>query len=139
VAKVGLSAASILPGAGNVAAMARRIAFPGDARVSIPGATTFPTLPMGGRMPPAPLAMPGSGSPAWFAPQNGGAGPDISWLDRLKRAGQALVPGGEEAGLDMEQSPSAMRAGIPAVAGYHWNKTGYFLRTAPTSRRERGW
>jgi len=77
VAGVGLGVATMLPVVGGAAKVLRSLAFPGDARVNIPGATTLPSFPMGGIMPNVPVGMPGSGSggPNWVPKVSGACPP----------------------------------------------------------------
>jgi len=119
IVKTGLGVATALPGVGGFAGLARRTLFPGDARVMIPGASTLPSLPGGIYMPRFPTAGPGQ-IPIGIMP-NGAQIPSPGIRGFLERG----FAGGE---TGYEQDPSAMRAGIPAVTGYHWNKTGYFLK-----------
>jgi len=147
VAGVGLGVASMLPVVGGAAKVLRSLAFPGDARVNIPGATTLPSFPVGGIMPNVPVGMPGSGRPGPNvaraigapAPTNGCPG-----IFNVKGPGgvcidlTALPPGGDPAFTPMAMAangmngmdPMSMRAGTPSGwPGYHWNKSDYFLRS----------
>jgi len=146
IAKVGLGIAGTLPVVGGVARIARQIAFPGDARMRIPGASTFPTMSVGRPIPQFPTGAPGSGR--YLGP----AGPTGRWGDcpggffnpdtgdcytPVERPGtlaaiQRILPGGET-GMMMPENgaaPMAMRAGkASGWPGYHWNKSDYFLRS----------
>jgi len=148
VAGVGLGIASMLPVVGGAAKVIRSLAFPGDARVNIPGATTLPSLPMGGVMPNVPVGMPGSGRPGpnvmadprRIAPARGGPcrpgqipvlGQCID-LVGFGEPGFGITP--QDPGMAMAgmngMDPMTMRAGTASGwPGYHWNKSDYFLRS----------
>jgi len=138
VAKRALGVATVIPGIGGFAGAARNFLFPGDARVNIPGASTLPSLPRGGRIPAAPLAMPGSGRPTQYSqPSNRGpSGPcPAPGQSRgqipapgMLAAAQRFFPGGETGMMDQYGVTTAMLAGkATGWPGYHWNKSGYFL------------
>jgi len=148
VAKVGLGIASVVPGVGTIASIARRAIFPGDARVNIPGATTLPRIDIPGVIPQFPTAAPGA--VPMYRPTDVGARritraqpftcPPGSFkipfmdkcIDPSERAlgGDPLFfdPNGNGAPM-MNGDPMAMRAGSASGwPGYHWNKSDYFLR-----------
>jgi len=70
VVKTGLGIASVIPGVGGIASVARNLIFPGDARVNIPGATTLPRVDVPGVIPQFPVAGPGM----TYKPLTAGAG-----------------------------------------------------------------
>jgi len=142
VAKVGLGVAGMLPGVGGIARTLSGAIFP-----PAPGTTTYAQMPYIAPIPARPTAGPG------------GAGMDCSgnWSDVAARYGmsvgrvqsmcatapqlpgiipaiQRFFPEGETGlGIMAPQNgavPAAMMAGKPSgVAGYHWNKSGYFLKS----------
>jgi len=156
LAEKALGVASALPVIGGAATLARQVIFPGDARMRIPGASTFPTSPPGAVMPNFPMAGPGMTSAGQFA--SGFAGAEASQgfcprglfqsardgMCRPKQVGPgsitidplAFLPGGRPL-VSMAQQPqngqafqatTAMMAGkATGFPGYHWNKSGYFL------------
>jgi len=143
-AKGALGVASAIPGIGGFAGAARNLLFPGDARINIPGASTLPSLPRGGRIPAAPLAMPGSGRPTggecppWgsgrrdcLAAQAAGQSRGQIQVPGALGAIQRFLPGGE---TGMMADPSQFDVTTKMLAGkstgwpgYHWNKSSYFL------------
>jgi len=148
VVKTGLGVASVIPGIGSIASVARNLIFPGDARVNIPGATTLPRVDIPGVIPQFPVAAPGSVD--LFRPTDIGARRGITIKPRGEgpcRPGQIPVLGqcvdflgtGEpgfgitpQNGNGMMNGPTdlEMRAGkASGWPGYHWNKSDYFLRS----------
>jgi len=114
IKKIGRVATGVVGGLGipivsGVARTAGGILFGGSPRNVIPGASTFPSMPSG-----LPISM--ATTLQGYAPP--GVAQGVSIGQRFRTAGQALVPGGVE--------PFGMQAG-PAMSGYHWNKSGYFL------------
>jgi len=95
-----------IPLVSGVARTAGSLLF--GARNTIPGASTFAT-------PPPPMTI--NRATMFQGPAMPGSGP--SMVSRFRMAGQTIVPGGVE--------PFAAQAG-PAMSGYHWNKSAYFLR-----------
>jgi len=144
VAGVGLGLAAGLPIVGGAATIIRNLAFPGDARINIPGASTFPSLPMGTGMPQRPQAGPGmspgstEGCPPWqirnaagFCAPGVGIGPlKIPLTGQLPCLGIQPGPDPVNGMNGMNGDPMAMRAGTASGwPGYHWNKSDYFLRS----------
>jgi len=152
VAKTGLGIAGMLPGVGGVARTASRFMFP-----PAPGTTTYAQMPTMSVMPQFPTAGPGGisglgsksvammrdeckrqGITEWFKCGNErhsgrgypgyieyGFGQQQVPAPGIIAATQRFFPGGETGMMD-----PAMQAGKPCpVAGYHWNKSGYFLLT----------
>jgi len=143
VAKAGLGIASGFPLVGGAAGAARSLLFPGDARMNIPGASTFGWGSVPGYMPPRPTGMPGVGAcPPGFTPTPGkagfcGSGGDVPMLGQVAAPGmlafsQRMIPGGETGMMaaPMGGDVLSMRAGkASGWPGYHWNKSDYFLRS----------
>jgi len=147
VAKVGLGLAGMLPGVGGIA---RGIS--GAIFRPAPGTTTYAQMPLGVRMPTSPTAGPG-GSPNYalqgcpapnFRDHNQQCrNPDGTRYEQpawaLPKVAQIPVPGirgmaeraftGGATGFMDDPSMNGMMAGRPAVSGYHWNKSGYFLQS----------
>jgi len=144
VAKRALGVATVIPGIGGFAGAARNFLFPGDARVNIPGASTLPSLPRGGRIPAAPLAMPGSGRPTQYS-QSSPRGPNGCPPGASR--GSINLPFSGAPGMGLETPFGRYSLGESAMAapqgfdvttkmlagkatgwpGYHWNKSSYFL------------
>jgi len=151
VAKVGLGIASVVPGIGTVASIARRTFFPGDARVNIPGASTLPRIDIPGVIPQFPTAGPGAvpfratdiGARPAVMPR-AGTGPGCPpGMFKLPFTNKCVDPSAAALGGDpfitdlpmaamngMNGDPMTMRAGTASGwPGYHWNKSDYFLRS----------
>jgi len=147
VAQTGLGIAGMLPGVGGIAQGISRRIFP-----PAPGTTTYAQMPQMNVMPAFPTAGPGGaksvalmreeckqagisnwfkcggerhsgrGYPEWTVMMSRGEIPAPGILPAIQR----FLPGGETGMMDVP----AMQAGKPCpVAGYHWNKSGYFLLT----------
>jgi len=155
VVKGGLGIASVIPGIGGIASVARNLMFPGDARVNIPGATTLPRVDIPGVIPQFPVAGPGSTPLISVDPgrrrgivRNGPNGP-CPGLTNVRIGGVCFDPlnlpiGGAPpiSGLAFDPNGAMpmngmngkteleMRAGkASGWPGYHWNKSDYFLRS----------
>jgi len=144
-AQVGLGLAGMLPGVGGIARGISGAIFP-----PAPGTTTYSQMPSISRMPQVPTGMPGSGIPqgrhevARTASCPPGFG-KIAWSANTAmctpplRIGPITIPTtGQLPFLGVQPGPDpngampgdgAMLAGRPAVSGYHWNKSGYFLKS----------
>jgi len=145
VAKTGLGLAAMLPGVGGIARTISGAIFP-----PAPGTTTYAQPGSLTRMPSTPMAGPGGiggglaaecravGVPDWrkcgdlramgrevpgFFPGIKGPVPAPGILPAIQR----FLPGGETGMMPAEVN--GMMAGRPAVSGYHWNKSGYFLKS----------
>jgi len=152
VAKVGLGFAGGLPIVGGAAQYLGGRLFP-----PAPGTTTYAQNPYLGIMPNMPTGMPGSGASPGCAP--GRAGAITAAMQAARGRGDtkeaaafqrelaacgpgrgaftvdplAFLPGGRPlfSGVNggVPAMENGMMAGRPAVAGYHWNKSGYFLQS----------
>jgi len=110
---VGRAATGIVGGLGipivsGVARTAGGILFGGSPRNIIPGASTFPS--MGGGMP---INL------ATQFPSLPGTGQAVVPVPGVRGFFERAIPGGAT-GLQVAGGP-------PAMTGYHWNKSGYFL------------
>ena len=93
-------------------------------RQAIPGATTQPIYQLPGRLPPGPLALPGSGAPTQIG------------LINIRRGG---LPA-----LQDPQLPVTFHGGPPepsmgTAGGYHLNKSDYFLKDGTFIRKNSRW
>lgn len=150
VAQAGLGIAGMLPGVGGIAQAASGLLFP-----PAPGTTTYPQSGGLSRMPPVPIAGPGGSTtqsaqaratqirhaqhghgvmPASLslaAPSGGPCGPGRTEIFGQCVDFSAFPPGGEKFTVPVNgmngMAMNGMMAGRPAVSGYHWNKSGYFL------------
>jgi len=120
IKKVGGLATGIVGGLGipivsGVARTAGSILF--GARNTIPGASTFatPPPPMSINTATGVQSLPGLGNFPVLRMQ--GQVPTPGFIGGMQR----LIPGGA---TGMQAGPVA-----PAVAGYHWNKTGYYTKS----------
>jgi len=121
---------SFVPGPIGIAArLAKKRLFP-----PAPGTTTFAQGPVGTGIPRQPTGMPGVGAvtveqyrqqcsaegvPDWYACGNERFGRGDPYTEVMNGVGGAPA-----------QTMAAMQAGKPcAVSGYHWNKSGYFLKS----------
>lgn len=95
-----------IPIVSGVARTAGGILFGGSPRNVIPGASTFPSMPAG-----MPISM--------ATTLQGGSQPGTGMVKTpgFGAAVERFLPGG---------ATGMMQAG-PAMSGYHWNKSGYFL------------
>jgi len=105
IKSVGRTATSLVSGlnipfASGVARTAGRVLF-GRGRETIPGASTFPSMFIGERMPTSPIAGPGS-IPLAFAPTSRAAAP---------------------------MAFASANGACPDMKGYHANTSDYFLRS----------
>jgi len=143
-AQVGLGLAGMLPGVGGVARALGGAIFP-----PAPGTTTYAQDRYISRMPSVPTGMPGSGQtvyrsgPSASLPSLRGASPcpypqyletysgscEIQQRPGVVAAIQAAVPYGETGQYEAIAGVNGAMAGRPAVTGYHWNKSGYFLKS----------
>jgi len=139
-AQVGLGLASNLPVVGGFAKTAQNILFR-----PAPGTTTYAQNPYGTPIPQFPLAPPGNPAPQTLSDYNarcrargvadwskcGRQDFDASRGDPF-RIGPVTIPRpylGDYPGPDPING-AAMQAGKPCpVSGYHWNKSGYFLKS----------
>jgi len=150
IARVGLGIASQVPVFGGVAKVASGYLFP-----PTPGTTTYAQMPYQTAMPNFPTGMPGSGQSS-MASGAGGCGPGMR---RHSGGSCIAIPGARQPinlpfigppgmgidtplgryGLGEELAypngggmfnTAAMQAGKPCpISGYHWNKSGYFLKS----------
>jgi len=152
VAKVGLGLASMLPGVGGIARTLSSAIFP-----PAPGTTTYAQSPAMTMMPRTPQAGPGGisasvatfqqqcsaeGVPDWYAcgiqrSQGvfGQRGSGMVMNGQIPKPGiiaaiQRYYPGGATGMTDPVFDVAAGQAGKACpVSGYHWNKSGYFLKS----------
>jgi len=144
IAKTGLGLASMVPGVGGIARAASGYLFP-----PAPGTTTYPQMTSFAPIPARPTAGPGgqgmdcSGNWSDVAARYGmSVGRVQSMCATAPRAPgfiaavQRIAPGGATGLLDIPDVLNgagfapAMQAGKPSpVSGYHWNKSGYFLKS----------